>query len=72
MRVLISLLVVLSLSLIELPGLRVGCRLGRLRAAGRGPRRPGTQEEARREATQGQDSVKKTEKTKKNDPGFAL
>ena len=71
MRVLISLLVVLSLSIIELPGLESAARAASAPSAavhgvqGRKKKRAAKPRKAKT-------VVKKTDKAKKNDPGFAL
>ena len=71
MRLLISLLVVLSLSLIQLPGLESAA------AAASAPRAAvhsvqGRKKKRAVKPRKAKTVVKKTEKTKKNDPGFAL
>ena len=71
MRVLISLFVVLSLSLIELPALQSGAAA----AWAASPAVHGVQGRKKKRAAKPRKAktvVKKTDKAKKNDPGFAL
>ena len=71
MRLLISLLLVLSLSLIELPGLESAASAASTpRAAVHGAQ--GRKKKRAAKPRKAKTVVKKTDKAKKNDPGFAL
>ena len=74
MRVLISLLVVLSLSILELPGLQFTAAAASAASAPRAAVH-GVQGRKKKRAAKPRKAktvVKKTDKAKKNDPGFAL
>ena len=75
MRMLISLLVVLSLSIIELPGLQSTTWAASVAASAPRAAVHGVQGRKKKRGAKPRKAktvVKKTEKTKKNDPGFAL
>jgi len=74
MRLLISLLVVLSLSIIALPGLLSGTAEAAAASAASAPRAAvqGRKKKRAAKPRKAKTVVKKTDKSKKNDPGFAL